>query len=263
MSLAAWTLSCLRPYRGRVALLTTIAVTNVALGLLAPWPLKLVVDDVLTGRPLPGVLDRIGSSIAGDSRAALLVLVVCGGLLLQVLTQALSMINVQVQVDTGQRLVYALRARLLAHLQALALRHHIVTRTADSVYRLEADAYCVHDLVMAGLFSLFVSVLTLVAMFVVLLRLDPSLALLSLAVVPLLYRLSALLLEEDGEPRAAREGARVEARRSLYEILSASKWSRVSRANRTSSSGLPAAGSETMTARLAYTWQESLFTVDR
>ena len=161
MSLAAWTWSCLRPYRGRVAILTTIAVTNVALGVLAPWPLKLVVDNVLEGRPLPGALDRIGVALAGDSRAALLVLVVCGGLLLQVLTQTLSMINVQVQVDTGQRLVYALRARLLAHLQALALRHHVVTRTADSVYRLEADAYCVHDLVMSGLLNLFVSVLTL------------------------------------------------------------------------------------------------------
>jgi len=151
MSLAAWTWSCLRPYRGRVAILTTIAATNVALGVLAPWPLKLVVDNVLEGRPLPGALDRIGVALAGDNRAALLVLVVCGGLLLQVLTQTLSMINVQVQVDTGQRLVYALRGQLLAHLQALALRHHVVTRTADSVYRLEADAYCVHDLVMSGL----------------------------------------------------------------------------------------------------------------
>ena len=76
---------------------------------------------------------------------------------------------VQVQVDTGQRLVYALRARLLAHLQALALRHHVITRTADSVYRLDADAYCVHDLVMSGLLPLLMSVLTLAAMFVILL----------------------------------------------------------------------------------------------
>ena len=38
MSLSAWTWSCLRPYRGRVAILTTIAIINVALGVLAPWP---------------------------------------------------------------------------------------------------------------------------------------------------------------------------------------------------------------------------------
>ena len=40
---------------------------------------------------------------------------------------------------------------------------------------------------MSGLLTLFVSVLTLTAMFLILLRLDASLALLSLAVVPLLY----------------------------------------------------------------------------
>src|SRR5215212_6979256 len=107
--------------------------------------------------------------LTGDSKAELLVLVVVGGLLLQLASQVVSTVNTQVQVDTGQRMVYTLRSRLLAHLQALALRHHITTRTADSVYRLEADAYCVHDLVMSGLFPLVTSVLTLAAMFVVLL----------------------------------------------------------------------------------------------
>src|SRR5690606_37336887 len=104
--------------------------------------------------------------------------------ILQLVGQAVAMTNTQVQVDTGQRMVYSLRAKLLAHLQALSLRHHIATRTADSVYRLEADAYCVHDLVMSGLLPLVTAVLTLGAMFVVLLNLHVSLALLSLVVVP-------------------------------------------------------------------------------
>ena len=260
MSLAAWTWSCVRPYRGRVAILTTIAVTNVALGVLAPWPLKLVVDNVLEGRPLPGALGRIGVALAGDSRAALLVLVVCGGLLLQVLTQTLSMINVQVQVDTGQRLVYALRARLLAHLQALALRHHVVTRTADSVYRLEADAYCVHDLVMSGLLNLFVSVLTLVAMFVVLLSLDASLALLSLAVVPLLY--ACLRYYSTRMVDRAQQVKELESRLvdRLYEILSGIKVVKSFAREPHELERFADIGRETMSARLRYTWQESLFT---
>jgi len=260
MSLVAWTWSCLRPYRGRVALLTSIAMINVALGLLAPWPLKLVVDDVLTGRPLPGVLDRIGPAIAGENRAALLVLVVCGGLLLQVLTQTLSMINVQVQVDTGQRLVYALRARLLAHLQALALRHHVVTRTADSVYRLEADAYCVHDLVMTGLFSLFVSVVTLAAMFVVLLRLDPALALLSMVVVPLLFaclRYYSRTMVDRAQRVKEMESKLVDR---LYEILSGIKVVKSYAREPHELERFAGTGRETMAARLRYTWQESMFT---
>ena len=260
MSLAAWTWSCLRPYRGRVAILTTIATINVALGVLAPWPLKLVVDNVLEGRPLPGALDGIGLALAGNSRAALLVLVVCGGLLLQVLTQTLSMINVQVQVDTGQRLVYALRARLLAHLQALGLRHHIVTRTADSVYRLEADAYCVHDLVMSGLLTLFVSVLTLTAMFFILLRLDASLALLSLAVVPLLY--ACLRYYSTRMVNRAQQVKELESRLvdRVYEILSGIKVVKSFAREPHELERFADVGRETMSARLRYTWQESVFT---
>jgi hypothetical protein len=100
MSLAAWTWSCLRPYRGRVVMLGGIALVNITLGLLAPWPLKFVVDNVLGGQPLPGPLARLGTAIAGNSQAGLLVMVVVGGLLLQVLTQVVSMTNTQLQVDT-------------------------------------------------------------------------------------------------------------------------------------------------------------------
>jgi ATP-binding cassette subfamily B protein len=261
MSLAAFTWSCLRPYRGRVALLATIATINVGLGVLAPWPLKLVIDNVLGGQPLPGSLQSIGVAVAGDSAAGLLIAVVVGGLLLQVLTQVLSMINVQVQVDTGQRLVYSLRARLLAHLQALALRHHIVTRTADSVYRLEADAYCVHDLVMTGLFSLFTSVLTLAAMFLVLLSLDASLALLSLAVIPLLY--ASLRYYSTRMVDRAQHVKEMESRLvdRLYEILSGIKVVKSFAREPHELERFADTGRETMSARLRYTWQESTFTL--
>ena len=40
----------MRPYRGRMVVLAVIALTQIVLGLLSPWPLKLVVDNVLGGR---------------------------------------------------------------------------------------------------------------------------------------------------------------------------------------------------------------------
>ncbi|HEV8217996.1 MAG TPA: hypothetical protein VGP95_19225, partial [Gemmatimonadaceae bacterium] len=112
MSLVSWTLSFLRPYRGRVVVLGIIAAIDIGLGVLAPWPLKLVVDNVLGGQALPSALAWFEGMTVGDSRVALLLAVVIGGLLLQVLTQVVSMINTQIQVDTGQRMVYSLRARL-------------------------------------------------------------------------------------------------------------------------------------------------------
>ena len=53
--LLPWTLSFLRPYRARVALLTVLLLAEIVLGALQPWPLKIVIDYVLTPdrRPIP------------------------------------------------------------------------------------------------------------------------------------------------------------------------------------------------------------------
>ena len=108
-------------------------------------------------------------------------------MLLQVVNQFVSAYGTQVQVDTGQRMVYDLRYRLFEHLQALGLHHHITTSTGDAVYRVDVDAYAIENLVMSGLFPLATSVITLTVMFGILLTLDVTIALLSLTVVPFLY----------------------------------------------------------------------------
>src|SRR5262249_29439323 len=152
LSMLGWVLPFLRPYRGSVVAIVLLAILEIGLGALAPWPLQVVVDNVLGGIPLPGPLAVVGS-FAGSSLTLLLIVVVAG-LLLQIASEAVSMVHTQIQVKTGQHLVYDLRARLLAHLQNLPLKHHVLSTTADSVYRLDADAYCVDDLVLGGIFPL-------------------------------------------------------------------------------------------------------------
>ena len=261
MGLFSWTLSCMRPYRGRVALLVLIAFIEIALGVLSPWPLKLLVDNVLGGQSLPSELGVVGQAAAAQSKTVLLLIVVGAGLLIQLFAQAISMVSTQLQVDTGQRMVYSLRAQLLGHLQALALRHHITTRTADSVYRLETDAYCVHDLVMSGVFPLVTSVLTLMAMFAVMLRFDLFLALTSLSVVPFLYaslRFYSKRMVDRAERVKELESKLVER---LYEILSSIKVVKSFAREPHELQRFTSSGAETMSARLRFTWQESLFTL--
>ena len=53
--------------------------------------------------------------------------------------------------------------------------------------RLDADAHCVNDLVLGGVFPLALAALNLAVMFGVLVYLDLTLGLLSLAVAPFLY----------------------------------------------------------------------------
>jgi len=52
--LLPWTLSFLRPYRRQVSLLTVLLLAEIGLGALAPWPLAVVIDHVLGGKPFEG-----------------------------------------------------------------------------------------------------------------------------------------------------------------------------------------------------------------
>ena len=260
MNLVAWTLSFLRPYRGRVVAIAVLAIAEIGLAALAPWPFKLVVDNILGAHPLPGPLATLGASVGGGA-AALLVLVVSAGLLLQVAGEVVRMIQTQVQVDTGQRVVYGLRARLLAHLQALPLRHHVATRTADSVYRLDADAHCVDDLVIGGVFPLVLAVLNLGVMFGILMYLDPTLGLVSLAVLPFLYwclRHYSATMTNRAERVKALESSLIER---AFEILSSVAAVKSFARERHELARFSRSGDHTMRARLGLTWQESLFSV--
>ncbi|MEQ1759846.1 MAG: ABC transporter ATP-binding protein [Vicinamibacterales bacterium] len=260
-TLVAWTLSFLRPYRGRVVAIAVLGVIEIGLSTLAPWPLKAVVDNVLGGQPLPPSLANVVRGLVGDGRVALLVLIVVAGLVLQLVTEVVRMFDTQLQVKTGQTVAYDLRARLLSHLQALGLRHHIMGKTADSVYRLEADAYCVHDLVMAGLLPLVTAFLKLAVMFTVLASLDLPLALLSLAVVPFLFAslryYSVRMIDRAEQVKELESGLLARA----YETLSSIRIVKSFAREKYELGRFVTAGSATMAARLHLTWQESLFSV--
>jgi ATP-binding cassette, subfamily B, bacterial len=261
VSLLAWTLSFLRPHRARVAAITALAVVEVGFGALAPWPLKTVVDNVLGGQPLPGPLASLAHATVGTNVVALLFVVVLAGLLLQLMSEAVMMLHTQLQVNTGQRILYDLRARLLDHLLALGLRHHVVTRTADSVYRLEADAYCVNDLAIGGIFPLTTAALKLIVMFAILARLDWSLALLSLSVVPFLYaclRYYSTRMVDRAERVKQLESSLVER---MFEILSSIRVIKSFAREPHELARFNHVGDETMQARLRLTWQESFFAI--
>ena len=242
-------------------MILALSILEIGLAALAPWPLKVIVDYVLGGLPLPTPLAAITPPGVAGSAVAFLVIVVLAGLLVQVANELVRMIHTQMQVKVAQRIVYTLRAKLLAHLQALPLRHHVLTPTADSVYRLNADAHCVSDLVIGGVFPLTLATLNLGIMFVVLVYLDLSLALLSLVVAPFLYvclRFYSRTMLERAERVKTLESTLIQR---AFEILSSVAAVKSFTRERHELARFSSSGDDTMRARLRLTWQESVFSV--
>jgi ABC-type multidrug transport system fused ATPase/permease subunit len=257
-----WTLSFLTPYKKRVALLIVLLASEIGLGALAPWPLAIVVDYLTSGlEAFPAWLQPWLAGLAQSSGVALLVGVVLAGVLLQVINQFVSAYGTQVQVDTGQRMVYDLRSRLFNHLTALGLHHHITTSTADAVYRVDVDAYAIENLVMSGIFPLATSIASLTVMFVILVRMNLTIALLSLTVVPFMYlclRYYTSTLVNREERVKELESKLLER---LYETFGAMRLVKGFAREVHELTRYAKAGETTMNARIAITWQQSLFSV--
>ena len=114
---------------------------------------------------------------------------------------------------------------------------------------------------MSGLFPLATSVIALLVMFTILATLDLTIALLALSVVPFLYlclRYYMNTLVTRTERVKELESKLIER---LYEVFSAIRLVKSFARERFEADRYTRFGTEVMTARIAMTWQESLFAV--
>ena len=167
-------------------MLAALSCAEVGLRVLLPWPMKAVVDTALGPQPVPGWMLAI-PGVHPQRRASLLVAIVAAGLVIQIAHQFVLMLHTRLYSETGHLITRDVRQQLFMHLQALNLRHHARMPIGESMYRLEADAGCLEQLLLRGVFPFAFSALTLAAMFDILLRINHSLALVSLSVVPFLF----------------------------------------------------------------------------
>src|SRR5262249_9707491 len=117
-----------------------------------------------------------------------LLLAACGLLVIvYALLGAFAVTSNYATISVGQHLVNDFRSELYAHLARLSLAFHSRRQVGDLLYRLTSDTFAIPPLTMNGFFPILTSVVLLVGMIVVMVRIDPLLTLVSLAVVPLLF----------------------------------------------------------------------------
>ena len=151
-----------------------------------PWPIKLVVDGVLSPTP-PAWYQTVTQLLPGaHSHTAVLVWAVGITVGLVLLSAALSLLVMRLVITVAQGVVFKLAVDVYEKLQRLSLSFHSRRETGDLMQRASADVFVAHFAVSQVLLPGLVSVITLAAMFLIMLRIDAVLALIALGVVPAL-----------------------------------------------------------------------------
>ncbi|MEA3189265.1 MAG: ATP-binding cassette, subfamily bacterial [Chthoniobacter sp.] len=158
---------------------------SIGLSILQPWPMKLLVDNVLAGQPLPPWIAHLPVMPLGAfSPQALLTWSVAATVILFLLNWAVGLFGAYFSTGLGQRMIYDLAAQLFAHLQRLSLSFHRSKQLGDTIRRVTSDCGCLSTIVLGACLPVFTSLFTLAAMFAIMWRMNPMLTLLSLTVVP-------------------------------------------------------------------------------
>jgi ABC-type multidrug transport system fused ATPase/permease subunit len=174
-----------RPFWPSAAATVIMMVLIAGLGLLAPWPLKILFDSVLGSHPVPGFAEPLLAPFSHD-RFVLLLVIVLAGFGITALENAIKVLNSFVETRLEQGMVLNFRSDLFQHAQRLSMAYHDNRRSGGLIFAINFQANNAAGLVMTVL-PLAQSALTLVGMFWITFKINAQLALLSLVVIPFLY----------------------------------------------------------------------------
>jgi ATP-binding cassette, subfamily B, bacterial len=204
----------LRRWPAMLMVLATILL-NIGITLLRPWPLKVLVDNVLGTEPLPPVVAAAAGVLPGGADGGLVAWVAGSTVVIFLLGWVASVATASSNIAFGQRIAYDLASDLFSHMQGLSLRFHARKGVGDSVRRVVADSGSVSTIVKDAIFPLLSSVLSLGTIFLIMWGLDPVLTLLSLLAAPALV----LVLRVYATPMMRYSYAQQEAEGELYNVV--------------------------------------------
>jgi ATP-binding cassette, subfamily B, bacterial len=171
-----------RPYAWHIAAVFLLSLLATPIALLAPLPLKLVVDHVVGDAALPTWWQSLFGGFTDTG--AILVLAVAMLVVISLFRQVTDLAKNYLSSLTGERLVLLFRQRLFDHAQRLSLIYHDRRGTSDAVYRIQYDAYAIWNIALGGLTPFISSILTVAGMLIVTMSISMTLGLIAIAVAP-------------------------------------------------------------------------------
>lgn len=183
MSYLVRVLPYLKPHMS-LALMTVAAVILISgASLLAPWPMKILVDSVLGDHPLPAFLkfDYLTQDVY-----RLMIAVVVTGFFMVLLQGVLNVVRDYANTKLKLKITLDFRGDLFQHAQRLSLAYHDSNYSGNLVYLLNNQTGAVAGMLMT-IPNLAQALITFIGMFAILIMLNRQLALTALAVLPFLY----------------------------------------------------------------------------
>jgi subfamily B ATP-binding cassette protein MsbA len=150
-----------------------------------PWPLKIVLDNVVKSKPVHTWVSQVILSTAAD-RGVVLQWAALAVLVIAALGAIANYAERYITASLGQWIMHDLRRTLYSHVQHLSLGFHTQKQTGDLITRLTTDIDAIQSFITSGLLGALMNGVTLLGMMTVMFFLSPRFTIIALSVAPVL-----------------------------------------------------------------------------
>jgi ABC-type multidrug transport system fused ATPase/permease subunit len=184
--LTKWAVSLALPYRKWVIIILISMMVESIMSVATPWPLKIIIDDVVARNSLPHWLGWTKSFLPANSKTAMAALVACGFVLICAIGSVAGYVTSYYNENVAQHIANDLRKKIYHHLQHLSLSYYDSHQTGKLLSTITADVSTIQDFASYTLLTMLVDAMTIFGMLILMFYLDAGFTLAAIAVTPFL-----------------------------------------------------------------------------
>jgi ABC-type multidrug transport system fused ATPase/permease subunit len=177
----------IRPYRWTLAIILVCMLAETAMSLAGPWPLKIIIDNVVGSNHLPHWLARTLEHVLGDSsKMHIAELAAMSAVAFAAIGAVANYIDNYYTESVGQWVAHDLRVRTYHHLQRLSLQYYDTHRVGSLLSTMMTDIGTIQSFASSDTLGILVDLFTIVGMLGLMFWLNWNFGLLAVSVAPVL-----------------------------------------------------------------------------
>jgi ABC-type multidrug transport system fused ATPase/permease subunit len=182
--------SLLRPYRWNLAAILGAMLLQTAMSVASPWPLKVILDNVVGTHHLPPrVAAFLQPFLSQSNKMSIAAAAAIATIAIALFGAIASYIGNYYTTSVGQWVANDLRMRTYHHLQQLSLRYYSEHETGSLLSTITADVQTIQAFASSSTLGILVDLLTIVAMVFVMFWLNWDFTLMVVAITPIMLLL--------------------------------------------------------------------------
>jgi ABC-type multidrug transport system fused ATPase/permease subunit len=182
----AFVLNLIMPYRKWLLLIFIALLIETVMSLAAPWPLKIILDNVIENHKLPLWFDWIGLGQIGSDKMGLALVAAITVILIAVVGAVASYIDSYYTESVAQYVANDLRQKIYHHLQRLSLRYFNTHQTGNMLNTITEDVGTIQNFASSSLLGILVDAMTILGMLGLMFFLNWEFALVAVGITPFL-----------------------------------------------------------------------------